>query len=38
MISTAQNEVRRLIKSYISFMNIKKKKNKKKNNVQKRGV
>ena len=37
MISTAQNEVRRLIKSYISFMNIKKK-NKKKNNVQKRGV
>ena len=37
MISTAQNEVRRLIKSYISFMNIKKKKTKK-NNVQKRGV
>ena len=36
MISTAQNEVRRLIKSYISFMNIKKKQ--KKNNVQKRGV
>ena len=35
MISTAQNEVGRLIKSYISFMNIKKKK---KNNVQKRGV
>ena len=29
MISTAQNEVRRLIKSYISFMNIKKKKKKK---------
>ena len=37
MISTAQNEVRRLIKSYISFMNIKKKNNKK-NNVRKRGV
>ena len=36
MISTVQNEVRRLIKSYISFMNIKKKQ--KKNNVQKRGV
>ena len=29
MISTAQNEVRRLIKSYISFMNIKKKQKKK---------
>ena len=35
MISTAQNEVRRLIKLYISFMNIKKNNN---NNEQKRGV